>query len=381
MSFDTIIDRRGTQCFKYDAQKLIYGRDDLLGLWVADMDFAVSEAIQDAISQRAKHPIFGYNFKNDEFKQALTQWLAKRQSWNTDQHKLISLPSLMTALAISILSLTKPGDGILIQSPVYPPFFSSALNHQRRLLVNSLINSEGAYSIDWQDFESKAAQASMFILCNPHNPIGRAFTHAELSRMAEICRKHNVIIFSDEIHADIVYAPFHHIPIASLAEDITITGISPAKSFNLAGLATAVLISKNKAMLTKVEELSMNLHTFMGNSFGIVAFTAAYGASEAWLDELLSYLQANRDYLIGQFAEHFPKIIVSPIEATFLAWLDIRSYGYSEEELMRILRDDCRLALNPGTTFSEDCEGFVRLNFACPRPILEEAVARLKKAF
>ncbi|MCD8479365.1 MAG: PatB family C-S lyase [Candidatus Cloacimonetes bacterium] len=378
-SFDRVIDRKGSGCFKYDAMKLIYGRDDLLALWVADMDFAVSPQIQAALRHRAEHPVYGYNFKAPAFKEALDAWLMKRHGWNTTEHKLISLPSLMTALALAILSLTKEGDGILIQSPVYPPFHSQASDHGRKLLINPLIGEDGLYRIDWIDFELKAAEAKMFVLCNPHNPVGRVFTPEELSRMADICRKHNLIIFSDEIHADLVYAPHRHIPIAALAEDITLTGISPAKSFNIAGMGTAVLISQNPELIKPVEKLNFALHTYMGNNMGIAAFTAAYGESEAWLEELLLYLKANRDFVLEEIPKALPMIKISPIEGTYLAWLDFRAYGLSEDQIMRVLRDDCRLALNEGSAFGEEGRGFMRLNFGCPRSVLEEALCRLHK--
>lgn len=199
--------------------------------------------------------------------------------------------------------------------------------------------------------------------------------------MAEICQKYNVIIFSDEIHADIVYGGHEHIPIARLAEEITLTGISPAKSFNLAGMGTAALISKNREMLEAVDHLNVALHTFMGNSFGIAAFTAAYAESESWLEELLVYLAANRDYLVQEMAWQFPRIRISPIEGSFLAWLDLRDYGMSEKEIMHRLKDVCRLALNPGSSFGSEGEGFVRLNFACPRATLSAALSRLQLAF
>lgn len=378
-SFDQIIDRKGSACFKYDAMKLMYGRDDLLALWVADMDFAVSPQIQAAIRHRAEHPLYGYNFKAPAFKESLDAWLMKRHGWNTTEHKLISLPSLMTALALAILSLTKEGDGILIQSPVYPPFHSQASDHGRKLLINPLIGEDGVYRIDWVDFEHQAAQAKMFVLCNPHNPVGRVFSPEELARMADICRKHKVIIFSDEIHADLVFTPHHHIPIATLAEDITLTGISPAKSFNIAGMGTAVLISQNPDLIKPVEKLNFALHTYMGNSMGIVAFTAAYGESEAWLEELLRYLKDNRDFIEIELPNILPSVKISPIEGTYLAWLDFREYGLPEDELMRILRDDCRLALNQGSTFGDEGLGFMRMNFGCPRSILEEALTRLQK--
>lgn len=379
--FDTHIDRKGTGCFKYDGLQQVYGDSELLPLWVADMDFAVSPQIQAAIARRAAHPVFGYNFRMPALKEALVYWQKARHGWDVSGHHLSVLPSLMTALAYTIMAHTQPGDGILIQSPVYPPFHNSVKEQRRKLLVNSLVNDDGYYRIDFEDFEAKAREARLFILCNPHNPVGRVFTEDELRSMADICYKHNVIIFSDEIHADLVYDDNKHIPIAQMAEDITLTGISPAKSFNLAGMGTAALISQNKELLKQVDHFNVALHTFMGNSFGIAAFTAAYSESESWLEDLLVYLQANRDYFQEHMAKELPRIKLSPIEGTFLAWLDMRDYGISESEIMRRLKEECGLALNAGSSFGSEGEGFVRLNFGCPRATLTEAIARLKRVF
>ncbi len=343
------------------------------------MDFAVSPAIIDAIQRRAAHPLFGYNFELPAFRKAIDFWQYKRHGWDcTPLHHAI-LPSLMTALAYSILSLTRPNDAILIQSPVYPPFHGSVITHGRRLLINPLVNGNGVYSIDFEDFEAKAREAKLFILCNPHNPVGRVFMEAELERMAAICKKYNVMIFSDEIHADIIYPPFKHLPMAPFAPQLTITGISPAKTFNLAGLATAAVISDNQDYIRQIDKLNRDLHTFMGNSFGIAAFIAAFTEGESWLEELLVYLQANRDFLTQELSRLFPRLIISPIEGTFLMWLDFRAYGLPESELIRLIKDCAGLAFKTGSSFGIEGEGFVRLNFACPRVTLNEALLRLKK--
>lgn len=381
MNFDTIINRKGSGCFKYDALLQRYGKDELIPLWVADMDFAVAEPIQAALAQRLKHPIFGYNFAGEEFDDAVRHWQKTRYNWDTSASKVIMVPSLMTALAITILTLSKPGDGILIQTPVYPPFHSTVKEHKRQLLTNALVNINGRYEINWLDFEAKIKQARLFILCNPHNPVGRVFTQKELKRMSEICAENDVIIFSDEIHADLVYTPHKHIPIASIRAERVIAAISPAKSFNLAGLATGVLIVQDEELIHKITELNMSLHTFMGNSFGIRALIAAYTRSAQWLDALKEYLKANRDYVAAFFAEHLPKVKMSPCEGTYLAWLDFREYGLSDDELMEIMRDKAGVALNPGPLFGSDGSGFMRLNFACPRSVLQTALLRIKEGF
>ncbi len=381
MSFDTIIDRRGSGCFKYDGLNLRYGRDDLIPLWVADMDFAVAEPIQAALAERLRHPVFGYNFIGTEFYDAVRHWQKSQYGWDTSDSTVIMIPSLMTALAITILTLSQKGDKIVIQTPVYPPFHSTVKEHHRELLTSALVNTDGRYEINWPDFEEKIKQAKLFILCNPHNPMGKVFTEEELRRMSDICARHDVIIFSDEIHADLVYAPHKHIPIASIRAERVISAISPAKSFNVAGLATGVLILQDEEYIQKITELNTSLHTFMGNSFGIRALIAAYTQSAPWLYAVKGYLEANRDYLAAYLREHLPKVKMSPCEGTYLAWLDFRDYGLSDDELMQIIRDKAHVALNGGVSFGNEGSGFMRLNFACPRAVLHEALKRIKEIF
>jgi cysteine-S-conjugate beta-lyase len=381
MNFDQIIDRKGTGCFKYDALQMMYQRDDLIPLWVADMDFAVSEAIQQALAKRLLHPIFGYNLRDKQFNEAIRHWQRSQYNWETSAYKIIPTPSLMTALAISILSLSQAGDEILIQTPVYTPFHTTVKDHERQLLTNPLINVNGKYEINWMDFEDKAKRAKMFILCNPHNPVGKVFSEAELQRMSDICVQNGVIIFSDEIHADLVYPPLKHTPIASINSKLVISGISPAKSFNLAGLATAVMIIKDDDLAQKVNELNQSMHTFMGNSFGIHALIAAYTESADWLVALKEYLKSNRDMVSEYVSEHLPRVRMSPCEATYLAWLDFRDYDLTDEQLMELLRDKAGLALTAGIIFGSEGSGFMRLNFACPRSVLDQALPRIKAAF
>lgn len=378
--FDQIIDRKNTGSYKYDGMKLLFERDDLMAHWVADMDFAVAPQILDALAKRLKHPIFGYNFVMDEFYESVSGWLLRRHNWDIKDQHIIAVPSLMTALAIAILTLTTEEDAILIQPPVYPPFSGTVKDHRRKLLTNPLINNKGYYEIDWQDFEAKAAKSKMFILCNPHNPVGRVFTEEELKRMNDICLEHKVIIFSDEIHADIVYKPHRHIPIGIWDNPYLISGISPAKSFNMAGLATAVMMTNNNEYNEKLSALNRGLHTFMGNSFGLAAFTAAYRDSEDWLNSLVEYLKGNRDFLLSYFKEHMPMIKVSPLEGSYLAWLDCRSMGLTDDELKSFFMDKAGLALNPGYSFGEEGKGFMRFNFACPRSVLERALSKIKTA-
>jgi len=379
--FDKVVPRKGTGCFKYDALKMLYGREDLLSLWVADMDFPIAPQIQDALYKRWEHPIHGYNLRLDPFYDAVMHWTEHRYRWKIRKEWIISTPGVVPALNLAILSLTRPGDGIMIQTPVYAPFGASILDHGRSLIVNPLIRGESSWEIDFEDFERKAQQARMFILCNPHNPVGRAFREDELLRMGEICRRNGVTIFSDEIHADIVYPGHRHIPIASLEDfaAITITSFSPAKSFNLAGLATAVTITASRELYDAVNGLNQKLHLYMGNSFGIVALTAAYTQAESWLDALIGYLCQTRDYIDATIRERLPKLITTLPESTYLTWMDFSAYGLSGEVLERFLIDKAGLALDPGSKYGKEYSSFARINFSAPRSIIEEAMSRLAR--
>ena len=378
--FDIIYNRRGSGCFKYDALKMLYGKDDLLSLWVADMDFTVSDQIQEALAARLNHPVFGYNLRLDDFYEAVINWQQRRFGWQVARSEIIAVPGIVPGIILSILSLTNPGDGVLIQTPVYRPFQDAVNDHGRRLICSALLNENGCYRIDWQDFELKLKEVRLFILCSPHNPVSRVWSREELIRIGELCSKYKVRVFSDEIHQDIVYAGHQHIPLASLQDfqDICITGISPSKSFNVAGLATAVLLVSNPELFTRVNDLNQKMHLYLGNSFGIRALIAAYRDSEPWLCELLAYLEENRKLIMDFLGSELPDIKLSPIEGSYLAWLDFRAWDLEESQLQAALVQKARLALDPGEKFGVEGSGFQRLNFGCPRSILMEALDRLK---
>lgn len=379
-SFDQPIDRKGSGCFKYDALKLIYGREDLLPLWVADMDFAVSDEISSALAERLQHPVFGYNLRLDSFYEALQHWQQKRFNWEIKRDWVIATPGIVPAIALCLLCFTEPGDKVLIQTPVYTPFHTTVTDHNRQLLCSALYNDNGVYCIDWEDFERKISLAKLFILCSPHNPVGRVWSKEELIKLGELCRKHKVIVFSDEIHEDLIYPGFHHIPFASLEDfaQFSITGVSPAKSFNVAGLATAVAIVPNSELRDKLNAINNRMALYMGNSFGITAFVAAYSQSENWLNQLLQYLAGSRDYIRQFMQDKLPEVILSPIEGTYLAWLDFRAWQLDDNSLQDIMVNKARLALEPGIKYGIEGSGFMRLNFGCPRSTLEEALQRIK---
>ena len=380
--FDRLTDRRGSGCYKYDALNMIYGRDDLISLWVADMDFGVAPPIREALQKRLDHGVFGYNLLQDRFYEAILGWVERQYGLKAEREWILASPGVMPAVSMAVTVLTAPGDGVLIQTPVYRPFHNAVLDQGRTLLTSSLILKEGRYEIDFDDFERKVSQARLFILCSPHNPVGRLWSDSELIRIGRICRQYGVPVISDEIHADLVYGGLQARSIASWEDfaDNTICCVSPAKSFNLAGLASAVVLVKNPSLRQPLAALIDKYHLYMGNSFGIEALTAAYTHGGDWLKELLAYLQGNQDYLLEAFARELPMLKMHKSEATYLAWIDFRGLGLSDQDIYRLLVHKARLALDPGLKFGDEGAGFQRLNFACPRSVLAEAVVRLKNA-
>jgi len=288
----------------------------------------------------------------------------------------------MPAVNLAVMQLTEPGDSVLIQTPVYQPFFSAVTAHNRKLVTNPLIPENGHYEIDFEDFEKKLKEVKLFILCSPHNPVGRRWTDEELLKMGTLCRQYNVPIISDEIHGDLVYNGAGSRSIAALEDmlDNLIVCFSPAKSFNLAGLATSVVIAKNPDLRIPLNTMLENLHLYMGNTFGIIALTAAYRESEDWLEELICYLQGNRDFLVDYIQTEIPELKVNTPEATYLAWIDFSNLGLSDEEVQKFLVEKAGLALEPGIKYGKEGSGFQRLNFGCPRKTLSLALERMKKA-
>ncbi|MCB5247280.1 MAG: pyridoxal phosphate-dependent aminotransferase [Candidatus Cloacimonetes bacterium] len=382
-NFDRLSDRRGSGCFKYDALKMIYGRDDLIPLWVADMDFPVAPAIREALQKRLDHGIFGYNLRLDGFYEAVLNWVDKQYGLKATRDWILSSPGVMPAISLAVSVFTKPGEGVLIQTPVYRPFHNAVTDQGRTLLSSPLVLRDGRYEIDFEDFERQLRQARLFILCSPHNPVGRLWSEEELRRMGRLCQRHGVLVISDEIHADLVYEGKKAISIAALEDfaDNTVCCVSPAKSFNLAGLASAVVLVKDAARRELLSAAISRYHLYMGNSFGIDAMIAAYRDADDWLLELLAYLDGNRKFLLETFAEELPQLKMHKPEATYLAWIDFRGLDLPDAAISDLLVNKARLALDPGLKFGDEGSGFQRLNFACPRSLLHEAVARLKQAF
>ncbi len=379
--FNKIYDRKGSGCFKYDAMEVVYGSDDLLALWVADMDFAVAPEILTKITERLQHPIFGYNFKQANHFTGFIKYIQKHHDWTLNTDWLQMSPGIVPAINFMVKIFTKPGDKITIQQPVYAPFGQAVLAHNRDLLVNNLLEKDGNYTIDFADLEEKLTESKIFIFCSPHNPVGRVWTQDELIKIGRLCKKHNVLIFSDEIHNDLIYPENKHIPIASLEDfsEFTITMMSPAKTYNIAGLQASVIIAPNSQLFDKIRKYLFDIHVYGSNALGTIAFKAAYEDGEDWLKELLAYLEENRNYIFERVSK-MPKVKMKKPEATYLAWIDFRETGLSNEDLENFCKSKAKLALNSGYSFGEAGSGFMRLNFGCPRSILIQAMDNLETA-
>lgn len=379
--FDKVLDRRGTSCIKYDDLFERFGSDDLLPLWVADMDFSVPKCISEAVKDRAEHDIYGYTFRDNESISAFVEWSKRRYSWEIDSDWVTSSPGVVTGLSLSILALSEKGDKILIQPPVYPPFFEIVKDSKRRLIESPLILEEGKYVMDFDDIERKfAGGIKLMIICNPHNPVGRAWNSEELIRLGELCVKYNVLLISDEIHADLILPGKKHVPMASLSDEIagvTITAMAPSKTFNVAGLSSSIVVIPNKNIKERYEKMLYSLHLGLGNVFGHVALKAGYSCGDEWVDKLMEYIKGNLDFTRTYIENKLPKVRLIEPDATFLLWLDFKEHNISNEELNELFITKGKLALNNGTSFGIEGEGFFRLNIGCPRDVLREALDRI----
>lgn len=377
MDFDSIIDRRCTESYKWH-----YYPEVVLPMWLADMDFKAPEPVIQALTERVNHGVFGYGSRLEGLDDAILQHLVHFFDWTVNPEDLNFVCGVVTGFVHAIYSLTEPGESVLIQTPIYPPILRAPHATGRVAVHNRLILKEdGKYEIDFDDFEEKVASGvKLFILCNPHNPVGRVFTREELTKMAEICLKYNVWICSDEIHNDLIFSGYQHIPIANLSPDaaqITVTYLAPSKTFNIAGLSTSVVIAENPVIK---DRLSQTLSMLLGhpNILGLHAARAAYLHGRPWLREVMHYLQANRDYLVNYVNENLPGIRMWSPEGTFLGWLDCRQLEV--ESPHRFFLDEAKVGFNDGISFGEDGQGFLRINFGCPRAMLDEGLVRMKTA-
>lgn len=385
LDFDTIIDRKNTGCVKYDMAAKAGMPEDILPLWVADMDFKTSSYIQDAIMAQAQHGIYGYSEPPESYFEAVRGWFLRHYDWQVKEEWLVKTPGVVYALATAVRSLTEKGDAVLVQQPVYYPFSSVIRNNGRKLVNNPLVQDEdGNYHMDLNDFEDKIVkeEVKLVILCNPHNPVGRAWNRQELTRLSDICLKHNVLIVSDEIHADFVYGRKHQ-PLVNIKkeyEEITVTCTAPSKTFNIAGLQVSNIFIPNEKLREKfVKEISASGSGGL-NAAGLAACEAAYRYGEEWYQGMIAYIRGNISFTQKFIQEQIPKLKMLAPEGTYLLWIDFRALGLSDKELEDLIVHKARLWLDGGAMFGDGGEGFQRVNAACPRETLRAALERLKDA-
>ena len=385
LNFDKIIDRRNTRCLKYDFAVERNMPADVLPLWVADMDFETSSYIEDAIIERAKHAIYGYSEVKTPYFDILKKWMQKHHDWDIQRKWLVKTPGVVFALAMAVKAYTEPGDAVLIQQPVYYPFSEVIKDNGRNVVSNTLyLGEDNRYHIDFEDFEQKIVdhKIKLFLLCNPHNPVGRVWTKEELTRLGDICVKHNVTVVSDEIHEDFVFKGKHQVfaNIKKEYEEITVTCTAPSKTFNIASLMISNILIPNPELKRKFKHQMDAAGISQLNVLGLVACEAAYEHGEEWYQEMKAYVKENIEFVKQYVEEQLPGVNMVEHEGTYLVWLDFRGTGLSVEELDDKIINQAKLWLDSGKIFGSCGEGFQRINVACPRKVLEEALDRIKNA-
>ena len=386
LNFDIVVDRKNTRSLKYDFAERRGKPKDILPLWVADMDFKVSSYITDALNEVNNHGIFGYSEPGEEYCKALKNWMKKRHDWEVNERWLVKTPGVVFALAMAVKAYTKEGEAVLIQQPVYYPFQEVIVDNNRKLVVNELKqDGSGRYHMDYEDFENRivSEKVKLFFLCNPHNPVGRVWTKEELTRIGDICLKHNVLVVSDEIHADFVFGHAHTVfaQVRESYKDISIVCTAPSKTFNIAGVQVSNIFIANPELRRKFRREINAAGYSQLNLPGLVACEAAYQHGEEWLDAVLSYIKKNADYTREFLSRNLPKVKMTELEGTYLGWLDFRAYGLSVSELNRKIVYEAGVWLDGGEMFGKSGEGFQRINIACPRSVLTEALEKLASVF
>ena len=383
-NFDKKIDRKNTDSIKWNNLKDAYGSEDLLPMWVADMDFESPKEVIDALKDRVEHGVFGYPFIGEEVYRSIINWIKKRYNWDIKKEWIVFTPGVVAGLNIAIKEIGKEGDNVVVQTPVYPPFFRAVENHNRELRLNPIKVDGEKFLIDFEDLEEKIDKKSkIMMLCNPHNPVGRAWKREELDRLGEICIKNDMKIISDEIHADLTLEGVRHIPIASVSEELanrTITLLSPSKTFNIAGLFTSIAIIPNKELREIFTRSLEKMEIGHVSIFGSLALEAAYSKGEEWLIQALIYIEENIDFAIGYIQKEIPQVKVSKPDATYLLWLDFRALGKTSDEINEALLKIGKIILNDGRPYGQGGEGYFRINIGCPRSRVEEGLERIKKA-
>ncbi|MFK8288889.1 MalY/PatB family protein [Capnocytophaga canimorsus] len=382
-NFDEVIDRKGTDATKIDTLQERWGRTDLLPLWVADMDFRTPPFIVDTLKKRIENEVFGYTCKPKCWYDAIIDWQSRRHNWQIAPEMISFTPGVVPALAMAVQALTQPGDKVLIQPPVYFPFAMVVNNNHRTLVNSSLDFKDGQYHINFERLQSDIKGCKLFLFCHPHNPGGRVWTKEEMQKVAEICHENNVIVVSDEIHADLTLPPFKHIPFATVSEKAknnSITFASPSKAFNMAGFSSSYAVIENPEIRKKFQQYVEGNMLCDGNIFAFQTVVSAYKQGESWLNQMLDYVQQNINFLVDYIREHIPQIHVIVPQASYLVFLDFRPLKLSQEQIVHLCVDGAKLALNDGAIYGEEGEGFMRINLACPRSVVACALKQLKEA-
>ena len=382
-NFDAVVDRSGNHAAKYDERKKKFGTEDVIPLWIADMDFRTAQPIIDALTARAQEGIWGYTARPESYFAAIAAWQKRRHGWDIDQSLMSWSLGVVQTISACVKLFTPEGGSVLIQTPVYSEFYDMTEAWGRKVVECPFVERDGRWSVDWTDFEEKLTQVDLFLLCSPHNPLGIVWEEADLRRMMELCLKHHVLVVSDEIHSDLIFHGKRHIPTATLSPEIAanvITGISGTKTFNLAGLqaSTVVFPDAHKKAVFDHYWQCMDIHR--NNAFSLTAMEAAFTGGEEWLEQLLPYLSDNFDFVVGYCQKYIPKIKTYAPDATYLMWLDCRALDLDNQALHDFMIEKAKLGLNDGCSFGRQLQGFMRLNAACPRSVLAQAMDQLRAA-
>ncbi len=388
--FDQVISRKNTNCAKWDAVKTIFGSEDVIPMWVADMDFPTAQPIVDALKNRAEHPFYGYTQAGPGVVKAVVDRMKRKYNWKIKPEWVVFSPGVVTAISAAIKSLTHTGDEIILQEPVYYPFFSCVKNNGCQIITNQLKFKDNQYEMDFADLESKfkpqggmhfgSSRIRAIVLCNPHNPVGRVWGQEDLIKLGKIVIGNGATVISDEIHCELLMKGYQHTPFASISKEFeqnSIVCMAPSKTFNLAGLSTSSIIIPNKKLRDGFQETGM---THGINLFGVTALEAAYRYGDEWLEQLLDYLQGNLDFTMKYFKEKIPRIKPVPLQGTYLLWLDCRGLGMTDKALSSFMKEKAKVGFDDGVMFGLGGSGFERMNIACPRPILREALQRIEIA-
>ena len=384
-NFDEVIDRSGNRAAKYDERRKNFGTDDVIPLWIADMDFRTAQPIIDACKAKAEEGIWGYTSRPDSYFEAYAGWQKRRNGWSIDTSLCSWSLGVVPALAALVKLFTGPNDKVLIQPPVYPEFYEVTEMVGRRVAENNMVQTENGWEVDFEDFERKVKDplVKMFILCSPHNPLGKVWTRDELERMLDICFANGVLVVSDEIHSDLIFHGKKHIPTAMVSEEAksrVISCISGTKTFNLAGLQASTTVFPNMELKQIFDHYWSAMDIHRNNAFSSVAMEAAFNEGEEWLEQVLEYISGNFDYIQDYCAKYIPEIKPSVPDATYLVWLDCRALGMDDETLKEFMIRKAKLGLNPGSSFTRSLTGFMRLNAACPRSVIKKAMEQLRDA-